>query len=422
VFDEVWFGDFVNAYTGSGAYFLDIHPPHAKLLIAAVAALGGYRGEQEFPAIHHAITAVSPALLRFVPALAGALIPLLVFGLLIQLQASDWGALVGALAIALDNALLIQTRIIALDGVMLASTLGALSCYLAALGARQPAARLAWALAAGALVGLAVGTKFTGLAALALVGACGIAAWLRDFRAATLRVLVGDAVVVTVAALVVYAAGWWLHFALLTAPGPGDRWGAPTGDWIADTLAVHAQMWGANVGLSASHTYASPWWSWPLMLRAVSYWSENGRNLFFLGNPVVWWGTAVGLVVVLASPALRAIARLESGDPDRAWPARLWIPMLGWAIAYAPLVGVSRVLFLYHYMTPLVFSVCAVALWLDHSGWWTRPGGWREQPSRVFAGVAMLVLGFALISPFTFSFVNAPDYQRAVYTAIPGWR
>jgi dolichyl-phosphate-mannose--protein O-mannosyl transferase len=86
-----------------------------------------------------------------------------VFGLLIQLGASDWGALVGALAIALDNALLIQTRILALDGVLLAATLGALSAYLAALGARSPVGRRAWTLVAGALVGLAVGTKFTGL-------------------------------------------------------------------------------------------------------------------------------------------------------------------------------------------------------------------------------------------------------------------
>jgi dolichyl-phosphate-mannose--protein O-mannosyl transferase len=92
VFDEVWFGDFVNAYTGSGAYFLDVHPPHAKLLIAGVAALGGYHGEQEFSAIHHPITAVSPALLRFVPALAGTLIPLLVFGLLIQLHGQQLGS------------------------------------------------------------------------------------------------------------------------------------------------------------------------------------------------------------------------------------------------------------------------------------------------------------------------------------------
>ena len=421
VFDESWFGEFVNAYVGSGAYFFDIHPPHAKLLVAGVSWLGGYRGDQEFGAIHRPITKVSPALLRLVPALEGTLIPLLVFGLLIQLQASDWGALLGALAIALDNALLIQTRILVLDGVLVASTLGALSCYLAARNARGTA-RLVWAIASGMCVGLAVGTKLTGLSALAMVGLCGIAAWLRDRRFAVLRTLAGDALAVTAAAVAVYAAGWWLHFALLTEPGPGDRWGAPTGHWLADTFAVQAQMWNANTGLSATHGYASAWWSWPLMLRAVSYWSEDGSHLFFLGNPVVWWGSAVGLVLVLAAPPLRALTEPSPGDPERAWPALLWIPVCGWAVSYAPLAGVSRVLFLYHYLTPLVFGVIAVALWLDHSGWWTRPGGWREQRRSVWLTIAALGLGFALISPFTLSYVKAPDYQRAIYSAMPGWR
>ena len=421
VFDEVHFGQFLNAYTGSGAYFFDIHPPHAKLVAAGVAALGGYRGDQDFDAIHRRITKVSPALLRFVPALAGALIPLLVFVLLVQLGASEWGALVGGLALALDNALLIQTRILALDGVLLASTLGALCCYLAALSAAGRGRRLAWTLACGALAGLAAGTKFTGLTALAIVGLCGIGAWLRDRRFAVLRTLGGDAAGVVAAALAVYALGWWLHFALLPEAGPGDKWGPRSGDWLADTLAVHGRMLSANVGLSAGHPYASVWWSWPLMLRAVSYWSEAGRHLFFLGNPVVWWGSALGLVLVLASPPLRAVTRIAAGDPTRAWPPQLWIPLCGWALSYAPLVGVPRILFLYHYLTPLVFSVCAVALWLDHSGW-TRPGGWREQPRSVWLAFAALALGFALISPFTLCYVEAPAYQRAVYTALPGWR
>src|SRR5262249_49342532 len=106
VFDEAIFGPFVNAYTGSHGYFFDLHPPHTKLLVAGVAALGGYRGNQEFKGIHHPITEVSPALLRCVPALAGSLIPLLGFALLIQLGASNFGALVGGIALALDNALL----------------------------------------------------------------------------------------------------------------------------------------------------------------------------------------------------------------------------------------------------------------------------------------------------------------------------
>jgi hypothetical protein len=70
VFDEVWFGDFVNAYTGSHAYSSTSIRRTRKLLVAGVAALGGYRGDQDFAAIHTPITKVDPALLRCVPRVA----------------------------------------------------------------------------------------------------------------------------------------------------------------------------------------------------------------------------------------------------------------------------------------------------------------------------------------------------------------
>src|SRR3990172_1404453 len=82
VFDEVHFGGFVSAYCASGSYFFDIHPPHAKLLIAAAAALGGYQGDQSFRDLGEPIARVSPALLRGVSALAGSLIPALLFVLM----------------------------------------------------------------------------------------------------------------------------------------------------------------------------------------------------------------------------------------------------------------------------------------------------------------------------------------------------
>jgi hypothetical protein len=86
-----------------------------EALLAGVAALGGYRGEQEFPALYWPITKVSPALLRSGSALAGVLVPLLAFALLCQLGATDFAALVGGLALALDNALLLETRILVVD-------------------------------------------------------------------------------------------------------------------------------------------------------------------------------------------------------------------------------------------------------------------------------------------------------------------
>ena len=155
------------------------------------------------------------------------------------------------------------------------------------------------------------------------------------------------------------------------------------------------------------------------MLRAVGYWSQiGGSSLAFLGNPVVWWGSTLGLIALFCACALRFGVR---GDGRAAWPQQLWIPLCGWAISYLPLAAIPRVLFLYHYLTPLAFAVCAVVLWLDHGGGFTRRGDWRAQPSRVWVVLGALALGFALISPFTLVYVKAPAYQDAVFALFPGW-
>jgi dolichyl-phosphate-mannose--protein O-mannosyl transferase len=271
-------------------------------------------------------------------------------------------------------------------------------------------------LAAGACAGLAVGTKLTALAVVALIGLCGIAEWLRDRRWEVLRRLFGGGAAFAVSGLAIYARRVVAALRAALGPGSGDRWAPRTGDWIADTLRAHASMWSENTALASVHSHASAWWSWPLMTRAVSYWNEiGGSSLAFLGNPVVWWGSTLGLAAIFATGTWRALARRGP-----AWPPQLWIPLCGWALSYLPLAAVPRVLFLYHYLTPLVFAVCAVALWLDRVGL-TRPGDARAQPLRAWVVLAALALGFASISPFTLVYVNAPAYQEAVLSLFPGW-
>ena len=74
---------------------------------------------------------------------------------------------------------------------------------------------------------------------------------------------------------------------------------------------------------------------------------------------------------------------------------------------------VPRALFLYHYLTPLLFSLCAVVVWLDQVRW-TVAGSWTAQRPSFYLAMTALVAGFLAISPFTFAFIHAPEYQRSV--------
>ncbi len=419
VFDEVHFGGFVNDYYARQIFF-DIHPPHAKLLIAGAAIAGGYRGDQDFQQLGAPITQVSPALLRLVPAIAGTLIPLVLFSFLIQLGASPMAAFLGGLAAALDNALLVQTRLITLDGLLLLATFGSLGCFLAALGCENRIRRTWLSLCAGLLAGLAPGIKITGLSALALIGICLAVDFLGRPSWQRLRVAASHSVWILSGALAVYTAGWAVHFWLLTEAPPVYHWPIPKGDFLADLVEIHRTMMSANAGIRTPHPHSSPWWAWPLMARPIFYWSGENASIYFVGNPVLWWGTTLGLIVVAANSVLLRVTNLQVRGVDKPSPRLLWIPALGYLIAYAPLIPIQRPLFLYHYLTPLLFALCTVVLWLDHVGW-TRPGGFRNQRLSFYLATAALALGFAAMSPFIFSFLQMPEYTRRVNALLPIW-
>ena len=379
VFDEVHFGGFANAYCCTGEYIFDVHPPHGKLLAALGMKLGGYDGGQSFATIGTPLVDLDPVAMRLAPALAGSLIPALVFIILLQLGASGGAAFLGGWAVLFDNALLLQTRLLALDGMMILFMLAAVSLALLAVRQARLKGQFLASVGAGLCVGMAVGTKFTGLTSGALVA--GALLFVRGEPGLLRRLGLGGCAFI--AALVVYLGGWVLHFLLVQQPGPGDIWGTPSGDLWRDIVEIHGKMFSANYGLGAGHPNASAWWGWPLMWKPLYYFVEGNRAIYFVGNPVVWWGSTVGLVLVFWG-VIRG----------RGYGAHC----APYVVSFLPYLFVPRILFLYHYLPSLVFAVMAVALWLD-------------RPERRGAFVWLLVLipvGFAVVSPFTFG-LPLPD-------------
>src|SRR3989344_8292071 len=78
VFDEVHFGKFISGYM-TGEYFFDIHPPLGKLIIAGMGYLGGFAPGFSFMNIGEKFPDDLYMWLRFLPALAGAILPLVIY-------------------------------------------------------------------------------------------------------------------------------------------------------------------------------------------------------------------------------------------------------------------------------------------------------------------------------------------------------
>lgn len=413
VFDEVHFGSFSTAYCCTHKNFFDIHPPHAKLLIAGTAHLLGYNGGVDFSNIGNDFGEVSPVPLRLMPAIAGILLPLILFIILRQLGASTTAAFFGGLLVIFDNALLLQTRLIALDGILLAATFGALALFLAAARAQTTWRRIGFSFLAGCVMGLAIGSKITAMAVAGLVALYILIQMLDDLRWANIRRWLHQALWVAAGALLIFVMGWALHFALLTEPGLGDGWGKPSGNLLQDIVELQRKMLAANSGLTATHPDSSPWWSWPLMKHPPYYYSTpDAQRFYFLGNPLVWWGSTLLFIAMAGTLLYQSMSGREFKRDARL----LWIPIVGYLASYLPLVQVSRALFMYHYLMPLLFAILAGVLWLDRIGW-IRAQGLRQQRISFYAVIVILLGAFIFVSPFTYGFKAGSSMTEKMLTA-----
>lgn len=151
--------------------------------------------------------------------------------------------------------------------------------------------------------------------------------------------LVGS--VAAIAYLAVFFPHYWLGW-----------WGG-----IADLFKYYSDIvWYENSVASATHPYASPWWSWPLMLRPIAYWQNfpktgDVQTVWGGGNPLLWWGALTAITIT-------AVQALERPNLTRSF---LVIGYLSYLLIWA---WIGRTLFLYHYMASVYFGYLALAILL----------------------------------------------------------
>jgi dolichyl-phosphate-mannose--protein O-mannosyl transferase len=135
----------------------------------------------------------------------------------------------------------------------------------------------------------------------------------------------------------------------------------------------------------------------------------------------VWWGATLLLVVVAVVSVLARVTALRVlALPGRA-PPRLWVALAGYVAFYLPLARVPRILFMYHYFTPLIFSVVLVVLWLDHARW-TSPAGLARQRASYYGVIATIAILFVALAPLTYGLDAGARLADAVFRVFPAWR
>jgi dolichyl-phosphate-mannose-protein mannosyltransferase len=378
VWDEVHYERFAGAYF-TGNYYIDVHPPLGKLLFAGAAKLLGISGavlanEQPAP------------LLRVLPALAGALLIPLAYLLLREIGNGRRSAAFGAMLLLVDNAMLVESRFILPDIILLFFGMFAVLAY--AIARRSSGtARLMWIAGAAAAGGIAVSIKWTGLSALGLVGIVWALESWRDRRGASRRIFV-EAAMLAVIPAAIYVGAFAVHFALLP-----NRHSATDSSFVESFITVHHQMQSGNAAMAADvHPAASKWYTWPIAKHGIGYWHQTDSAagteswIMLFANPLVWWGVLFGAGAVIVA----LIRRAQSLTPRRQVLAVLGA---GYLCNLLPFALIQRPMFLYHYLFALIYSELFVTVGIGALAGWDGDDGtfWKfpnAMSRRAVIGVA----------------------------------
>jgi dolichyl-phosphate-mannose--protein O-mannosyl transferase len=352
-----------------------VHPPVGKWMIAVGEALFG---------------TTNPWGWRFAAAFCGTLSIFMIARIGRRLLGSTLLGCTAGLLLAVDGQHLVHSRTGLLDVFVMFWALAAFGCIV--LDRFQARDRLArrladgaerdrfgpglgirwWRVAAGVCLGLLCGVKWSGLFFVAVFGlatvlwdvgarrAVGTRGWLgvglvRDGSAAALQMLP--------AAVAAYLAGWAGWFA--SSGGYLRLWAVqnPSGSvgWVPGPLRslwhYHSAMYDFHVGLDKPHPYQSNPWSWAVLGRPTAFWYEGASEgvtgcgvkecaqaVLAVGNPVIWWGGTIAVVVLVGAWAL-----------ERDW--RAGAVLAGLAAGYLPW-------FLYQDRTIYSFYAVAFVPWI----------------------------------------------------------
>ncbi|WP_372514355.1 dolichyl-phosphate-mannose--protein mannosyltransferase [Streptomyces fragilis] len=403
-----------------------VHPPVGKYVIGL--------GELMF--------GLDPFGWRFMTAVLGTASVLLVCRIGRRMFRSTFLGCLAGLLLAVDGLHFVMSRTALLDGVLMFFVVAAFGCLVvdrdrarARLAAALPAdgngwvrpdAEVArtlrlgarpWRWAAGLMLGLAIGTKWSGLAVLAAFGLLTVlwdvgarrTAGARHPHLVVLRRDLVPAFLTTVpVALVTYLASWtgWIlspndgtggyyrNWAL--TEGKGRSWGFLEQhlDWLPSLWHYETQVWKFHVELTSPHTYESNPWSWLVMGRPVSYFYESpgpgqdgcpvdvvdkcSREVLAIGTPMLWWAGCLALLYVLWRWALR-----------RDW--RAGGILCGIAAGYLPwFMYQERTIFLFYAVVFVPFLCLALAM--TAGALLGRPDAGETRRGAGISGLGLLVL------------------------------
>ena len=394
------------------AYGLVVHPPVAKQIEAIGGFLFGY----------------TPMGWRFTAAICGVLVVLLVMRITRRLTRSTQLGLIAGLLLCLDGVTFVTSRIGMLDIYQVLFVLAAAGALLvdrdqmrarmhrAALEGRVHLSDLGprlgfrwWRFTAGVMLGLALGVKWSGLYFIAFFGIMTVSwDWALRSRYGIVRPLAGallrDAppafLSQVIWPVILHFFTWLPWFANENSVYRHSVDSQSDNDFLPDALQswfyYQSSVLDFHSSLTTSAGNRHPWeskpWTWPMSLRPMLYYVEQGegvtgcgetscvRAIMLLGTPAIWWLA----IPVLAWVFWRAVICRDG---------RYVFPLVGYMAGYLPwFFQHDRQMYFFYAAVMAPFFIMMIALVLGEVA-----GTASDPPRRRLIGRAIVCLYLALV-------------------------
>ncbi|KAL1637457.1 Dolichyl-phosphate-mannose--protein mannosyltransferase 1 [Neofusicoccum ribis] len=182
-------------------------------------------------------------------------------------------------------------------------------------------------------------------------------------------------------------------------------------------------MWKTNAGLTESHAWDSRPPSWPILQRGINFWGQNHRQIYLIGNPLVWWSSTAAVVAYLVVKAL-AVVRWQRGFNDysnvtfKRFDYEVGMTLLGWFFHYFPFYLMQRQLFLHHYFPALYFAIMGLCQIYDFTTNRFSGLGLKQRPVIGQTGAVLFLAAtitvFTLYAPLAYGNAWTQDQCKAV--------
>lgn len=433
IFDEAHFGLYASKYL-SHQYYFDIHPPLGKLLLAIPAFFGkisqgfNWAPMSDYPCDFNFLA------LRFLPALFGSLLVVLIYFLVKEMGFSRRIAFISSFFVLFGNAFIVQSQFILLDIILIFFIFLSLYFFFVAKRFIFPSHKwYIFNILCGICLGAAFSIKLTGLTILGLVWF--VVIFQDHLFLKQRKEILAKICLIFIFPFLIYFLIFALHFYLLplncesncgevfeerttkyayifrTNPSATDfdyYTHSPKGNFFEKFLEENRLKLSDTLKNTGTHYYRSDWSTWPFMIRPIRYFLESGgdksSHIYFFGNPLVWWFGLLGILSYFYLIIRNYLFQFKLKLPKNFYSRNLLILMSGYIICFIPFATIPRFIFAYHYLPALIFSIIIFSVVLD--GIVTMIFG--ETPkNKIFhnskkANLAFLLVLFAVFASFVY--------------------